>query len=73
MSTTPWPIAIEQAEPGELHEAEVLVDRVVVVGVEAGLVGVEGLRAVDVGDRDGDELELVVHAVRPLGAGFGVP
>ena len=48
----------------ELHEAQVLVDLVVVVGVEAGLVDVERLRAVDVGDGHRDQLELEVHGRR---------
>ena len=54
---TPSPIAIEHAEP--------VADAVIVVGVEAGL-HVERLRAVDVGDRDGDELEPEVHGEDPL-------
>ena len=57
-----------RAGRGELHEAQVLVHLVVVVGVEPGLVHVERLRAVDVGDRHRDELEPVVHG-RPLCCG----
>ena len=62
-SVRPVPIAIEHAEPGrgELHEADLVADAVVVVGVEADLVDVERLRAVDVGDREVTELELDVH------------
>ena len=46
----------------ELHEAQGLVDLLVVVGIETNLVDVERLGAVDVGDRDGDEFDLPVHA-----------
>ena len=46
---------------GELHEAQLRADRVVVVGVEADLVDVEGLRAVDVRHGERDQLDLVVH------------
>ena len=62
-SVMPVPSAIEQAEPGrrELHEADLVADPVVVVGVEAGLLGVERLRAVDVRDGDRHQLELPVH------------
>ena len=53
---------IEQAEPGgrELHEAQVLVHAMIVIGVEAGAL-VERLGAVDVGDRNRDQLDLEVH------------
>ena len=51
----------------ELHEAQVLVDLVVVVGVEAGLVDVERLGAVDVGDGHRDQLELEVHERQTTG------
>src|SRR4051812_40438592 len=50
----------------QLHEPQVLADDVVVVGVEADLVDVEGFGAIDVRDRDGDQLELVVHARLPF-------
>jgi len=51
----------------ELHEANLVADRVVVVGVEADLL-VERLRAIHVGHGDRNELELVVHVKRrPLG------
>src|SRR5688572_16549171 len=50
---------------GELDEAQLLVDLDVVVGVESGLL-VEGLRAVDVGDGDGDQFELEVHRAGTL-------
>jgi hypothetical protein len=51
------------AEPGrrELHEAQLVGDLVVVVGVEAHLLRVEGVGSVDVGDRNLDQLELPVH------------
>jgi hypothetical protein len=50
-----------RAGRGELRDAEVA-DRVVVdVEGEAGLPGVEGRGLVDVADRQGDDLELVVH------------
>src|SRR5215218_412320 len=45
----------------ELDEAQPVAHAVVLVGVEAGLLGVEGLRAVHVGHGDGDERELPVH------------
>jgi hypothetical protein len=45
----------------DLHEAQLVRDLVIVVGVEAGLLDVERLRAVDVGDGEGDQLEPVVH------------
>lgn len=44
-----------------LHHAELVVGLVVDVEVEAALVGVEGLGAVDVGDWQQDEFELEVH------------
>src|SRR5574341_1212691 len=47
---------------GELHEADLVVDPVVVVGMKAGLVGVEGLGAVHVRDGDCHQFELPVHA-----------
>ena len=55
---------MEQAEPGGVscNESQGLADLVVVVGVEADLVHVERLGAVDIGNRDGDELDLPVHA-----------
>ena len=59
----PVPNAIEHAEPGrgELDEAQLLVDLLVVVGVEADLIDVERLGAVDVGHRDEDQFDLPVH------------
>ena len=47
----PVPRTMEQADPGGVSwtKRSALVDPVVVVGVEADLVDVEGLRAVDVG------------------------
>jgi hypothetical protein len=48
----PKPMAIEQGDPGgvSLHEADRVADPVVVVGLEADLVGIDGLRAVYVRD-----------------------
>jgi hypothetical protein len=64
----PVPRAIEQADPrGPLHEANLVADPVVVVDVEADLLGVEGLRTVHVRDGDRDELESPVH--EPLSFG----
>ena len=56
------PNAIEHADPGggELHEPQLVADRVVVVEVEARAVGVERLGAVDVGDGHVHELELEI-------------
>src|SRR4029453_5294558 len=52
----------------ESDEAEVVADMVVVVGVEADLLGVEALGPVHVGDGDRDQLELPVHGhVLPYG------
>ena len=45
----------------QLHEAQVLVDDDVVIGVEADLVDVEGLGALDVGHRHAHEFELHIH------------
>ncbi len=45
-----------------LHDPHALAGADVVVEVEADLLGVEGLRRVDVGDRDGDYFELQIHA-----------
>ncbi len=45
----------------QLHEADRVADRVVVVGMEADLLDIEGLGAIDVADRDDYELELPVH------------
>ena len=58
-----------RAGRGELDKAEVVADLVVVVGVEADLLGVEPLGPVHVADGDRDQLELPVHG-RPL-AGWG--
>ena len=65
-SVSPLPIEIEQPDPRrrQLDEAQLVADDVVVVGDEADLVDVERLRAIHVGDRDGDELELPVHGPR---------
>ena len=52
---------------GQLDEAELIVDLVVVVGVEADLVRVERLGAVDIGDRDRHQLELPIHDGPPSG------
>ena len=51
------------ARPGrrQLDEADLVADLVVVVGVEADLLGVESLRAVDVRDRNLHELESPIH------------
>jgi hypothetical protein len=48
---------------GQLDEAQALLDPDVVVHDEAGLL-VEGLRPVDVGDGNRDQLELEVHPAR---------
>jgi hypothetical protein len=45
----------------ELHEAQPFMDLLVVVGVEADLVDVEGLSPVDVGDGNGHKFDLPVH------------
>src|SRR5215218_3217121 len=55
-----------RAGRGQLDEAELVADLVVVVGVEADLLGVEALGAVDVADGDRHQLELEVHGRRPL-------
>src|SRR5262249_45536385 len=47
---------------GQLDEAESVAHRHVHVVVEADLVDVERLRAVDIGHRDADEFNLPVHA-----------
>src|SRR5664280_2559166 len=49
---------------GELHEPDLVRDPVVVIGMEADLVGVEGLRAVHIGDWNSDQFQLPVHARR---------
>ena len=51
------------ARPGrrQLHEADLVVDLVVVIGVEAGLLGVEGLRAIHVRDGNLHQFESPVH------------
>jgi len=53
------------AAGGQLDDVHVLGGGVV-VEVEADLVAVEGDRAVDVADREDDDLEGPVHAVLPL-------
>ena len=59
--TIPTPMQMEQAEPGQLHDPELVAEALVEVGVEADLVGVEGLGPVDVGHRDRHQLELHGH------------
>jgi hypothetical protein len=56
-------MAIEQADPGgvNLDEANLVADLVVMVRVEAGLLGVEGLRAVHVRHGDLHQFESPVH------------
>ncbi len=53
----------EQAEPGgvELYESQGVIDLLIVVGVEADLVHVEGFGAVHIGDRYWDEFDLPIH------------
>jgi len=45
----------------ELHEPYLVPHRVVVIGVEPQLLRIEGLRPVNVGDRDNNELEPPIH------------
>src|SRR4029079_12666188 len=54
----------------QLDDAEVFVRLVVDVDREADLLAVEGLRPVDIGDRDRHELELVVHRQATGWGGF---
>jgi hypothetical protein len=56
-------MAMEQADPGrrQLHDAECLAVAEVEIDVEAGLVGVEGFRAVRVRYGDWHQLELEAH------------
>src|SRR3954447_4335566 len=56
-----------RARWSQLDETQLLADSLVEVGVEADLVDVERLGAVDVGDGHEDELDLPVHVrkVRP--------
>jgi hypothetical protein len=65
VSTTPTPMAMamEQADPGrrQLHAAERIAVAEAEIDVEAGLVGVEGFRAVHVRYGDWHQLELEVH------------
>jgi hypothetical protein len=56
---------------GQLHDAELLAGADVEVHVEARLLGVEGLGAVHVRDRDRHQLELEIHAGRPFGGDQG--
>jgi hypothetical protein len=58
-----------RARGRELHEPDLVVHLVVVIGVETELLGVERLGAVDIRDRYGDELELPVHALSFLSRG----
>jgi hypothetical protein len=61
-SVRPTPIWIEQAEPeGVSCTTRNWLAGVVNVEVEPGLAGIERQRLVDVADRDGDDLEFVVH------------
>ena len=46
---------------GQLHEAELVADGVIVVEVEARLVDIEADRTVDIGHRHHHELDLPVH------------
>ena len=65
---------IEQADPGGVSwtTRTPSTGRTVHVGHEAELLDVEGLGAVDVGDRDRHELELHVHGTLPgLAQPFG--
>jgi hypothetical protein len=55
---------------GQLDEAQLLVDLVVVIRVETDLIDVEGLGAIDVGDGNGNELELPIHRLTPLNEDF---
>ena len=68
-SVRPLPTVIEHAEPGGVSWTmrKLLVGRGVHVDGEPGLLRVEGLRAIDVGDRDDDELQLQVHLVPFVG------
>src|SRR3954453_17528300 len=50
----------------ELYESDVVAHLVIVVGVEADLLDVKGLRAIDVSDGNGDEFELPIHLSIPL-------
>lgn len=60
VSAAPTPMAMEQADPGgrQLHDAERLAVAEVEIDVEAGLVGIEGFRAVRVRYGDWHQLEL---------------
>jgi len=53
-----------RARRGELNESKVLAHLVVMVGVKAGFLGVKALGPIHVGDGDGDELQLPVHAAK---------
>src|SRR5437588_3833458 len=53
----------------ELHEAQPVVDPLVMVGMEPDRVDIERFRPVDIGDGKNDELELPIHAIRGLHAG----
>ena len=52
---------LTDAAPGSVQGLQLVADREVVVGVEAGLIGIERLRPVHVRHRNGDQLELHVH------------
>src|SRR4051794_31817973 len=49
----------------QLDETDVVAHLVVVVGVEADLLDVKGLRAIDVSDGNRDEFELPIHVHSP--------
>ncbi len=61
---------IEQAESGsELHESQLVVHLLIVVGVEADLVDVERLRPIDITDRHEHDLEFPIHGTSSPSAG----
>src|SRR5512133_4319674 len=51
----------------QLHKANVITHRVVVVEDEAGLVDVEGLGAIDVANRYADKFEFEIHDFDVIG------
>src|ERR1043166_140982 len=52
-----------RARRRQLHEPQTLTQRVVVIGVKADLVDVARFRALDIGDGDGNAVELHLHTV----------
>jgi len=72
-STIPCPSAIEHAEPGGVSCTKRIPSLTVwvVFGDEPNLIGVEGLRAIDVDHGDRHEFELEVHPGLPFGVGVG--